>query len=66
VPSLTNISLPEELIPAARDAAQYYKYETLGQFFRLCAKTLIEHHQRRDVLASPFQFVAIPNGKEAD
>jgi hypothetical protein len=54
--SLTNISLPDDDIPAMRKAAAFYRFENLGAFFRMSARTLIEHHQRGDKLVAPFRF----------
>jgi hypothetical protein len=54
--SLTNISLPDDDIPAMRRAAAYYRFENMGAFFRMCARTLIDHHRRGDKLIAPFRF----------
>jgi hypothetical protein len=59
--SLTNISLPQDDIPAMREAAEFYDFENLGAFFRMCSRTLIEHHRRGDKLVAPFRFeIALP------
>jgi hypothetical protein len=58
--SLTNISLPEDDIPAMREAAAFYRFENLGAFFRMSARTLIEHHRRGDKLVAPFRFETAP------
>jgi hypothetical protein len=62
--SLTNISLPEGEISAMREAAEFYDFENLGAFFRMSARTLIEHHRRGDKLVAPFRFETAPPKQE--
>jgi hypothetical protein len=62
--SLTNISLPDDDIPAMRRAAAYYRFENMGAFFRMAARTLIDHHRRGDKLIAPFRFESAPQKEE--
>jgi hypothetical protein len=64
--SLTNISLPDDDIPAMRRAAAYYRFENLGAFFRMCALTLIDHHRRGDKLIAPFRFESAPQKEKGN
>ena len=54
--SLTNLTFPETETQALRAAVAHYGYENLNQFFRVCAHTLIMHHQRGDRLNLPLDF----------
>jgi hypothetical protein len=62
--SLTNISLPDDDIPAMKKAAAHYRFENLGAFFRMCAHTLIEHHRHGDKLVAPFRFESAKEDKK--
>ena len=60
--SLTNVTFPPELVPALRKAVEYYDFENLNQFFRLCGHAIIEHHKRGDKLIAPYSFLSV-NGE---
>jgi hypothetical protein len=62
--SLTNISLPDDDIPAMRRATAYYRFENMGAFFRMCARALIDHHRRGDKLIAPFRFESAPRKED--
>ena len=60
MPSLTNVTFPEELTPALHEAVEYYDFENLNRFFRTCGYILIQHHKRGDLLVSPYAFKITP------
>jgi hypothetical protein len=54
--SITNVWIPEHLRPELRKAIEYYHFESMASYFRICGLTLIDHYQRRDPITMPFQF----------
>jgi hypothetical protein len=58
VASLTNITLAPEQADRLREALEYYRFENINQFFRVCARTLIYHHENGEKLITPLTFRA--------
>jgi hypothetical protein len=63
MPSLTNVTFPQEKEELLRNAVKHFGYENLNQFFRACGHVIIAHYKRDDQLISPLRFVAQKSGK---
>jgi hypothetical protein len=54
--SIANVWLPQELRDPFRAAVKHYGFETAAGFFRICALSLIKHHQRGEQIQLPLSF----------
>ena len=56
MPSLTNVWIPEAQKEPFGKAAEYYQFESMSAYFRMCAALLIEHYEHKDIINTPFKF----------
>lgn len=62
---LTSICIAPDKEQRFREAVEYYGFESMAAFFRLCGNALIVHYERRDGLCMPLGFECFAgNGKK--